>query len=274
MAEYFSHDYNARNDLRLKRLLMRKGVAGIGLYWCIVEILYEQNGYAELEDIPVIAFDLKVSEEDVYSLINDFDLFKETDTQFFSEGVLKRLSMRAEKSEKARKSVSARWKKNDCNTSEVRAYNECITTDEQSKYEDDSPVILIKENKSKVKENNTLALFEQFWKVYPKKCAKINAQKVFQKLHVDQSLLDRMLSALEKQKQDTQWQNKQFIPYPATWLNSHRWEDENELDVPENSAEEFKMPEMTREDLERIYQEPVGRTAEEIKAMSMEELFE
>ena len=53
--------------------------------------------------------------------------------------------------------------------------------------------------------------FDDFWKAYPKKVSKSNA-----------------LKALEKQKQSSQWQkdNGQFIPYPTTWLNGKRWEDD------------------------------------------------
>ena len=41
-------------------------------------------------------------------------------------------------------------------------------------------------------------------------------------------LVREILSALEKQKQSSQWQkdNGQFIPYPTTWLNGKRWEDD------------------------------------------------
>lgn len=37
-----------------------------------------------------------------------------------------------------------------------------------------------------------------------------------------------MLKAIEVQKKSDQWQrdNGQYIPYPATWLNGRRWEDE------------------------------------------------
>ena len=37
-----------------------------------------------------------------------------------------------------------------------------------------------------------------------------------------------MLEALEKQKLSDQWQEKQFIPHPTTWLSQGRWEDEIE----------------------------------------------
>lgn len=72
------------------------------------------------------------------------------------------------------------------------------------------------------------ARFETFWKAYPKHVNKKGAEKAFVKLNPDDGLLETMLAAVERQKQTAQWreQNGQFIPYPATWLNGRRWEDE------------------------------------------------
>lgn len=71
-------------------------------------------------------------------------------------------------------------------------------------------------------------LFDQFWNAYPRKIAKQGAIKAFAKLKADEELLQTILDALERQKMSPQWQrdNGQFIPYAATWLNGHRWEDE------------------------------------------------
>ncbi len=85
------------------------------------------------------------------------------------------------------------------------------------------------------------SLFELFWKAYPKKNAKASAEKAFKRLNVNEKLLSRMLSALEIQKKSKQWQDIQFIPYPATWLNQKRWEDEseepkNEVDFVQNGT--------------------------------------
>lgn len=41
---YFQHDYNARNNPKLQNVLMEHGCAGIGVFWCIVEQLHEQDG--------------------------------------------------------------------------------------------------------------------------------------------------------------------------------------------------------------------------------------
>lgn len=70
--------------------------------------------------------------------------------------------------------------------------------------------------------------FCKFWEAYPKKTAKQNAYKAWQKLSPDDELTVRILIALEQHKKSAQWQrdNGQYIPYPATWLNGKRWEDE------------------------------------------------
>ena len=71
--------------------------------------------------------------------------------------------------------------------------------------------------------------FERFWKAYPRKVAKADALKAFEK-NVPGPLLETVLNALEKQKRSEDWtrDNGRYIPYPATWLNGKRWEDESE----------------------------------------------
>ena len=67
--------------------------------------------------------------------------------------------------------------------------------------------------------------FERFWNAYPRKAGKKKAKDAFMKINVP---LDSLLSSLEEQKKTPQWTKDggQFIPYPATWLNQDRWEDE------------------------------------------------
>ena len=70
--------------------------------------------------------------------------------------------------------------------------------------------------------------FVDFWKAYPRKVARTDAQKAWVKLKVDSSLLAIILKALEEQSLSADWQKDggKFIPYPATWINGRRWEDE------------------------------------------------
>jgi hypothetical protein len=74
----------------------------------------------------------------------------------------------------------------------------------------------------------SLCAFEEFWIAYPRKRAKVDAEKAWKKLAPDRALVDTLLSALEAVKQTPDWQKDagQFVPYPATWLNRRGWEDE------------------------------------------------
>lgn len=70
--------------------------------------------------------------------------------------------------------------------------------------------------------------FNKFWEMYPKKKAKETAFKSFKKINPNKELLNTMLSQLDLFTKTKDWlkDKGQFIPYPATWLNQRRWEDE------------------------------------------------
>jgi hypothetical protein len=70
-------------------------------------------------------------------------------------------------------------------------------------------------------------LFDNFWAAYPKKKAKDQAKKEWDKRRPDHALLDTMLSALRVQARSDDWirDGGRFIPHPATWLHQARWTD-------------------------------------------------
>lgn len=74
-------------------------------------------------------------------------------------------------------------------------------------------------------------MFDQFWAVYPRHIAKKNALKSWTRLKVTPELFVKIMGALEVVKRTQQWQDPQYIPHPATWLNQERWEDEVETSV-------------------------------------------
>jgi hypothetical protein len=107
---YFSHDYNVRNDIKIKKLINKHGFLGYGLFWAIIEDLYNNTNVLPM-DYECIAFDLRTNPDVVKSIINDFDLFVIEDDTFGSLSVERRLTERNEKSVKARESVLKRWNK-------------------------------------------------------------------------------------------------------------------------------------------------------------------
>jgi uncharacterized protein YdaU (DUF1376 family) len=66
--------------------------------------------------------------------------------------------------------------------------------------------------------------FDIFWKQYPRKVAKPNAQKAWNKIKPDDVVFKKMLAAINQQGLSSK--EIQFVPHPATWLNAQRWEDE------------------------------------------------
>lgn len=82
-----------------------------------------------------------------------------------------------------------------------------------------------KEKKETIqKKRDNAHFFEIFWNAYPKKTAKKKAREAFDRINPNQMLLDKILQAIETAKEG--WDDPQFIPYPASWLNGVRWEDE------------------------------------------------
>lgn len=107
---YFSHDYNARNDQKIKGLIKKHGMSGYGVWWAIVEELYN-NANALRLDYEGIAYDLRSDGITVKSVIHDFDLFVIDGEIFGSVSIERRISERNSKSLKARESANKRWEK-------------------------------------------------------------------------------------------------------------------------------------------------------------------
>lgn len=82
----------------------------------------------------------------------------------------------------------------------------------------------ITKNKETIKER-----FDEFYKAYPNKTGKLACLKAWEKLKPNKELLDKMLIAIEEQKQWRLNAHGEFRPpwkNPATWLNAGCWEDE------------------------------------------------
>ena len=86
----------------------------------------------------------------------------------------------------------------------------------------------IEEDKELEKEKEDIYPFEEFWTAYPKKKAKEAAKKAWNKLKPDETLGKTIITAVLGSANTTDWkkENGKYIPYPATYLNGKRWEDE------------------------------------------------
>ena len=82
--------------------------------------------------------------------------------------------------------------------------------------------------------------FERFWSSYPRKIGKQAAKNAWRKAK-GKPKVDIIIEVVNQQKQTEQWQkdNGQFIPHPATWINQGRWDDAltTEIEKPRYFAE-------------------------------------
>ena len=80
-------------------------------------------------------------------------------------------------------------------------------------------------------------MFDEFWSKYPKKVARKEAEKAFNRLKSDERLkaIEVIQSHVDYWKAtDT---DKMFIPHASTWINGARFDDELELPVPKQPTQ-------------------------------------
>ena len=159
---YFSHDYNSRNDVKIKKLLSKHGLLGYGIFWAIIEELYNNTNVLPL-DYDTISYDLRIDKSVLISVINDYDLFVFDGDTFGSLSVERRLKERDERSQKARQSVLKRWNKLKEDTNVL-----------QSQYESNT----IKEIKGKEIKGNEIPDFNSFLKYAIKQKPNVDIESI------------------------------------------------------------------------------------------------
>lgn len=75
--------------------------------------------------------------------------------------------------------------------------------------------------------------FNRFWSAYPRKRDKGAARRAWEKTARIRPALPVLLEKIAAQCQSPDWRKDggQFIPYPATWLNGERWDDEVQINL-------------------------------------------
>ncbi len=232
---YFSHDYNTRSDAKIKKLIQKHGYFGYGLFWCIVEDLY-QNANALPTDYDGIAYEYRTDCNIIFSIINDFDLFTINSDFFGSLSVERRLNERNERSVKARESANKRWNK--CE----RIANALPTQCESN---------AIKERKGKEIKENKID-FYVFWNLYEKKVgSKSKCEKKWNNLNLETQ--QKIIETLPKFKNSIK--DKQYQPHPETYLNQERWNDDIQSNTEQamNKLREFYIQSTQPHERERIH---------------------
>jgi len=95
---YFSHDSNALTDTKILNMRADYGLEGYGLYWVIIEMMRNEedyklsvnkNTYRAIKTLTNTKIDI---EKYIKDCIEDYELFKQENEQFYSNSLLKRMS--------------------------------------------------------------------------------------------------------------------------------------------------------------------------------------
>ena len=228
-AYYFPHFCNARGDRKIKRLTKDLGVEGYGLYFMLLEVLREQEGFRfPLADVDLLADEFRTSEAKLKTVLSNYSLFEIDEKQMFfspkfDEYMEPYLKMKNQRIEAAKKSVEARRKKIEiAQTTVERPLNDRKTNVETTV---ETTVKQSKEKKSKEKDithfANTCFSFEEFWETYKRKKDRARAEKIYSK--ISEADRQKIKDTLEAYVQSTE---VQFRKYPASYLRGQNWNDE------------------------------------------------
>ena len=108
IKHWFKHDFYTCNDNKLQKLEFKYPIVGYGIFFKIVELLYQNDGQIEY-DLEFISHNLNYDKEVVRAVLNDFNLFVIDDEVLTNNRVLKSIAEITEKSQKARASALRRY---------------------------------------------------------------------------------------------------------------------------------------------------------------------
>ncbi len=78
-------------------------------------------------------------------------------------------------------------------------------------------------------------MFDAFWAAYPRRVGKGDARAAFDKA-CRKAPPEAIIAAITAQVYAGCFGDLKFCPYPATWLNKERWDDEIASAVPQTAA--------------------------------------
>ena len=108
---WFKHDFNARNNPKLLKLKMKMKMEGVGIYWSLIETLYELNGYLKEDDLETFCFNEHIEIEKVKQVLKLANFQYDKNKGYYANGVLERIKQREEFCVKQKEKADKRWSK-------------------------------------------------------------------------------------------------------------------------------------------------------------------
>lgn len=96
--QYIPHELNTRNTTEVIHLIEEQGMAGYGIYWCLLEYLRTQDNYmGDFRVLKPLARRMKVRLSKLLSILQDYGLFICDDYSFYSPKLLELMNPFEEK---------------------------------------------------------------------------------------------------------------------------------------------------------------------------------
>jgi hypothetical protein len=236
-AYWFRHDSNATTDPKMMALLRAHGWEGYGLFWRIVELMRDTEGYKiERARIADMAFSARADNLlEITETCCSAGLFCCDDTHIWSNRLCRDMEGRDAQREAGKLAAATRW---GANSKLMASYRQANTMTGQDKTGQD------KTEKEKTIPHVRSGLFDEFWTSYPRRVGKEAARRKYDaiiKRGVEHSAIiagvARYVTKIKLDGTETQ-----YIAHPATWLNQGRWQDE-EISAKHDGYKPLVIPE-------------------------------
>lgn len=107
---YFIHESSSFNDYKIIKLRSKLGIEAYGIFWAVLELLFNEENKLCIDDYDALAFSLQCDPAKLKQVIEDFDLFVVEDGCFYSKRLNNHLEDINTKSNKAKENANKRWK--------------------------------------------------------------------------------------------------------------------------------------------------------------------
>ena len=261
-AYYFTHDSNARTDINIAELRVRHGWSGYGLYWGIIEALRDQSGYKfDAKKIGLLCVCVGCTAEEINPVVEtcldpECGLLVEEDGFIYSPS----LTQKMEKLEETRRKRAEAGAKG-AGISKSKAQPKQNTSPAQAKDKQcsSSKVDLVKESTEDLAKKNTEdkakkkaeqkrhydfvgKRFEEFWKAYPRREARKDAENAFRKIFAYEIPDDQCTTRIRNlgvltSRLIKEGRERKHVPLPATFLNREDFDIKPEVIEDSNEVE-------------------------------------
>lgn len=216
--KWFKHDSDAHTDAKLRRVRLKYGMQGYGLYWYCLELIargVEKHRLTfELEhDAELIAADTGISRE----LVEEMMRFMASSGLFEDRGgIITCLKMASRTDEYTAKMLANRQSVPRVSGQTPDSVGTKSVLLEEIRLEEKKRVATASGRR------DTDEGFARFWEAYPRKVKKPDALRAWKQTAKERPPLDELLAHLIGR---TWGDDPQFVPHPASFLRGHQWND-------------------------------------------------